>query len=160
MTDYATSFAANIELGTDEEKMWWKNELEADIESLFPSNGDGDYDVGWGDWCEARGIEEGYTPDDIEWPGFEWSFSPEGNLWVRSWEGGRPEYVANLAHLFLKKFEKNKEYISFQGADTCSKLHSDGFGGYCFFATAEGVEMMATGIWADERAAEFQEKVS
>lgn len=161
MADYGTTFAASIKLGTDEEKLWWKDQLEAKVGELFPSDGGGDYDaIAWGDWCDARGIEEGHAPEDIDWPGFTWSFGPEGNLWIRSWEGGRPEYVAKLAHLFLKEFKKDKDYISFQGADTCSKLHSDGFGGYCFFSTAEGSEMMTTNLWAEERAAKFAEGLS
>ncbi len=160
MADYSTTFSFPVPIQSDEEGKWWKTELSFDPIEVFPVDEENNFDerafIAWG---EPRQIEEGYTPEDIDWPPFEWSLEEDPpRVWIRSDEGGNPEVAAHLVRLFLEKFPSDDRFVTFEGADTCSKLHSDGFGGYAYLITADNVECMTTGLWLAEKIKEREQR--
>lgn len=52
--------------------------------------------------------------------------------------------------------EEEYPYIYLEAACTCSKMRSDGFGGFAWFITRNGPDWIGTGSWVSARIAEYK----
>lgn len=60
------------------------------------------------------------------------------------------DHAMELMQAFLKKFRPPGTALSFEWANTCSKMRADGFGGGACVVTADDMEFVNTGSWIAE----------
>jgi len=77
------------------------------------------------------------------------------HLWLYAEEGGDPNNVAQLVHLFLKKFRPDQYWVM-EYACTCSKPRVGAFSGGNVFVTADEVKGQSTYDFLEQEIKVFE----
>ena len=156
MANNYLSFSEMISNLTEEEKDWWKEELEAPdfISSEVDEDGEPIEDEeAEAQWCRDRGIE--YVD---EWPGVQWTLEGKG-IWFYTEEYGNVDILANLIQSFFEKFRPSAT-MGITWSETCSKPRLSEFGGGAVFITAKGQKWMNTHNFIYECEKELKEQAN
>jgi hypothetical protein len=155
MADYYTQFSFALKSLSKKECAW--------LRELLDTNPD--------DVVEVKRLSEHIGPEiknfDVEsvfdfWPHFEFEFELEGKertLYLTSSDFGSPDQVALLVHAYMRHFKK-KGVMVLRAAYTCSRSHTDGFGGATGFVTKDGILWMSSIEEMVEKALEGEERQS
>ena len=142
MADNYTLFSATLDNITEEERVWWEEEVS-------PLSIDADEDD-----IKVFAFKMGIEEEAAEYyPEFEWAYQAYHNhIWIYSEEGGNLENVANTVKTFLAKFRPN-EIWSMEFAFTCSKPRIGEFGGGAMIVTATDIKWLNTTTWIQSEVA-------
>ena len=78
-------------------------------------------------------------------------------LWIYSKEYPNIDSLVSIIQSVMKHYN-SKKYISFEYANTCNKLRTDGFGGGAAFINSSEVKFFDTGNWIREQIEQFENK--
>ena len=171
MADYFTTMSAMLYVKDDEQRKWLEkylplldhnedigqaaHEKSVILEALKREAEELDCYSSWGVIAEAI---------DQEITGPEWTIDRSTSLhpdqpdelcvWFRT-ETESLEAMADLVRIFLCKFD-GKPW-TFEWANTCSKLRTDGFGGGAGFVTKDKVMFFTTNHWLEDRIKELED---
>ena len=153
MSENCIDFHFTIQLETEEEKAWIRRLLAA-LGDQTPAVEDARLVSNNIQFLKEVGVEDVDANNYDFWPNFEYGIE-DSNL-LRIWSGGdgNPDYVAEAIKAYLNKFCKTG-FVVFEVAYTDTGGGPDAYGGAGYTVTADGVEIMGTGNWIREQAAEF-----
>jgi hypothetical protein len=164
MADYFTTMSAMLYVKDGEQRKWLEkylplldhnedigqaaHEKNVILEALKREAEELDCYSSWGIIAEAI---------DQEITGPEWTIDPDAmHVWFRT-ETESLEAMADLVRIFLCKFDEKP--WSFEWANTCSKLRTDGFGGGAGFVTKDKVEFFTTNHWIEDKIEELTKEL-
>lgn len=85
-----------------------------------------------------------YARERLEECGFTCELTPEG--WYLHADEGADGYEDTLLEV-VRKSKGRLRYLTVEGAFICSKPRPDGFGGFAYLITADGLDYVSTGEW-------------
>lgn len=162
MTDYFTQWVVPLKLENKEEIKWVKR-VNSDLHRLCELAEDLSSDEDHKEYHELKkvlgDIATPFGEDNRDYVSFGFdvelaSDKKSGTAYYISDENGDPEQVAAVLQAFLKQFHPDRR-MSFEWADTCSKMRSEGFGGGAVFITATDIQYMSTSEWLRDREQAF-----
>jgi hypothetical protein len=81
--------------------------------------------------------------------------NPEGLVYLYCEEYCGDEGMDVLFEVLKRLPEKEYPYIYLEAACTCTKMRSDGFGGFAWFITRDGMDWMGTGSWVARQIGDY-----
>lgn len=111
------------------------------------------------EWLKAEIKRRQEIIDENDFPLFdaEYSFDPDGTLWLHDSEGCNLDNLALFVQEFIKQF-RPKAIFGFEWSNDCSKPRLDAYGGGAVVITASHIYWINTSSWISKTIKQIEKR--